>query len=71
MNAIWKDCGLSELAPMVSVGGSDAANASASGIPTAAGMGTAGGKIHTLDEYGIVSSLAENAKKIALTALYI
>ena len=56
---------------MVSVGGSDAANASASGIPTAAGMGTAGGKIHTLDEYGIVSSLAENAKKIALTALYI
>ena len=71
INEIWKSCDLTELKPVTSVGSSDAANVSSHGIPTVDNMGPLGGKIHTPDEYGIISSLAEKAKRLALVALYL
>lgn len=71
MNEIWRACGFDEVKAVVSAGGSDAANVSARGIPAVDNMGPFGAKIHTPDEYGIISSLAEQAKRLALVALYI
>lgn len=66
MNEIWTAHGLAPLSPKRRIGGSDAANASAAGIPALDGLGVFGGNIHTTDEYGIISSLAEQAERIAL-----
>ena len=71
MNEIWKKCGLDPLEYVVSAGGSDAANVSAAGIPAVDNMGPFGGKIHTVDEYGIISSLATQAKRLTLAAYYL
>lgn len=71
MNEIWKENGLSELPGAVSAGGSDAANVSAAGIPAVDNMGACGGMLHTVNEYGIISSLAEKAKRLALVTMYL
>ncbi|MBE6549100.1 MAG: M20 family metallopeptidase [Ruminococcaceae bacterium] len=71
INEIWKNCGFSELKPVTNAGGTDAAFASAAGIPSVDSMGNMGGKIHTTDEFGIISSLASQAKRLALAALYL
>lgn len=71
INEIWKNCGFSELKPVTNAGGTDAAFASAAGIPSVDSMGNMGGKIHTTDEYAIISSLAPQAKRLALAALYL
>ena len=71
LNEIWVDCGMTPLQSKLSLGGSDAANVSASGVPTVDNLGIFGGKIHTTDEYAVLSSLALQAKRIALAALYI
>lgn len=69
MNEIWKENGFEEAKGSTSAGGSDAANVSHSGIPAVDGMGNLGGLIHTPKEYGIISSLAEYAKRLAVVAL--
>ncbi len=56
---------------IVNAGGSDAANVSAAGIPAVDNMGSFGGKIHTVDEFGIISSLAAQAKRLASAAYFI
>ena len=66
LNAIWTANGMDALTPKTSIGGSDAANASAAGIPAVDNMGTRGGMIHTVGEYGIIASLTEQAKRIAI-----
>ena len=68
MNEIWRENGLEELNPVTNSGGSDAANVSAAGIPAVDSMGPFGGKIHTPEEFGIISSLAEQAKRLAIVA---
>ena len=69
MNEIWKANGFSETEMTTSAGGSDAANVSHSGVPTVEGLGILGGNIHTPREYAVISSLAENAKRLAIVAL--
>ena len=71
LNEIWRENGVEERKYVVSAGGSDAANVSAAGIPAVDNMGTFGGKIHTPDEFGIVSSLAIQAKRLAIAAYYL
>ena len=71
MNEIWTSCGFSPLQKRSSLGGSDAANVSTFGIPAVDNLGTFGGRIHTVNEYGLISSLSEQAERIALVALYI
>ena len=71
INKSWVDSGLGALEYILSPGGSDAANVSAAGIPAVDNMGPFGGKIHTPDEFGIISSLAPQAKRLAVAAYYL
>lgn len=71
LNEIYKECGLPTLTARQSLGGSDAAEVTASGIPCIDSIGVAGDKIHTPDEYGRLSSLAEAARRIATACYYI
>lgn len=71
MNEIWQKNGLSALSAGGAIGGSDAANVSLTGVPTVDGLGVIGGNLHRVDEYGIISSLELQAKRIALIACYI
>lgn len=71
LNEIWGRCGMPPLEGMRALGGSDAANVSVSGIPTVDNLGVFGGRIHSTDEYAEISSLALQAKRVALAALYI
>jgi glutamate carboxypeptidase len=71
LNEIWRENGVEELKYVVNAGGSDAANVSAAGIPAVDNMGSFGGKIHTVDEFGIISSLAAQAKRLAIAAYFI
>lgn len=69
LNKIYAECGLPELTARQSLGGSDAAEITESGIPCIDSIGVEGDKIHTPEEYGILSSLAEAAKRIAAACL--
>ncbi len=71
LNGIYKTCGLPTLTARGSLGGSDAAEVTVAGIPCVDSIGVAGDKIHTPDEYGRLSSLAEAAKRIATACAYI
>ena len=70
VNEIWKKCGLSEWKWVFNPGGTDAAFVSQAGIPALDSVGNMGGRIHTVGEYGIISSLASQAKRLALATLY-
>lgn len=65
LNKIYKECGLPVLSPRQSLGGSDAAEITCAGIACVDSIGVAGDKIHTIDEYAVISSLSEAAKRIA------
>ena len=52
-------------------GGSDAAYTTQSGIPTLDSLGVECGNIHSKDEYAVISSLKESAKRIAAICFYI
>ena len=71
LNSIYKMCNLPELTARQSLGGSDAAEVTVSGIPCVDSIGVAGDKIHTPEEYGVLSSLAEAAKRVAAACLFI
>ncbi len=49
----------------VAHGGSDASDMSARGIPTVDSIGVYGEKIHSVQEFGYIPSLAEAAKRLA------
>lgn len=70
-NSAFEENGLSVLAPVMGSGGSDAADVTAYGIPCLDSLGVAGGRIHSKDEFAVISSLAESAKRIVaiLTAV--
>lgn len=65
MNEVYAAYGLPILAPAKSTGGSDAADATAHGIPTIDNLGTEGDGHHSIREFSYISSLADSAKRIA------
>ena len=65
INEIFEDVGFSSLKPFTGKGGSDAADTTVFGIPSVDQLGAQGGRIHSPDEYGVLSSLPELAKRIA------
>lgn len=71
LNKIYSECGLPMLTARQSLGGSDAAEITVSGTPCIDSIGVAGDKIHTPQEYGILSSLSEAAKRIAAACFFI
>ena len=71
VNRIWVENGLPALEGAKANGGSDAANISAYGIPCLDSLGVEGGNAHTLDEFGVLSSLKESATRMALVAWHI
>ena len=64
-NDLFGKNGLSALEVGARNGGSDAADISACGIPTIDSLGVGGERAHSVEEYGVISSLAESAKRIA------
>lgn len=64
-NALWEESGLSPLKIGMRNGGSDAADVTCFGIPCLDSLGIWGEKGHTTEEYGVIESLAESAKRIA------
>ena len=65
MNEIYRENGLPELEGVMSVGGSDAADVTACGIPCVDSIAQQGGMAHNVNEFGILKSYAEAAKRIA------
>lgn len=65
INNVFDKCGLSRLTARRATGGSDAAYTSAAGIPSIDSVGVSGGYIHSKNEYGNLSSLTENSKRMA------
>ena len=65
MNDIYKENGLPVLTARGALGGSDASYITQCGIPCVDSIGTEGFGIHTFDEYILLKSLAESAKRIA------
>ncbi len=57
--------GLFRLAAGKRNGGSDAADVTAFGIPCLDSIGVGGERAHSVEEYGVISSLSESAKRIA------
>ncbi len=59
------------LAPLVMIklrGGSDASYVTQAGIPCIDSMGTSGGKSHSINEYAVINSLSDAAKRVAAIA---
>lgn len=71
MNGIFTECGLSTLEGVRSRGGSDAAEMTCAGVPCVDSLGVEGGTYHSVNEYAVVSSLAEYAKRMAAVVLKI
>lgn len=65
MNKIYEEEGLPVLSPKRELAGTDAAYITQAGIPCVDGLGTEGGKLHSIDEYIELKSLSESAKRIA------
>lgn len=63
-NAAFLENGLSPLSAGKRTGGSDAADVTACGIPCLDSIGVAGERAHSREEYGVISSLAESAKRL-------
>jgi glutamate carboxypeptidase len=67
-NAAFVENGLSPLEIGFKNGGSDAADVTAFGIPCIDSLGVGGERAHSTEEYGVISSLPESAKRIAAIA---
>ncbi len=65
VNQIFIENGLSSLEIGERRGGSDAADVSSYGIACIDSIGVGGERAHSKEEYGVLSSLAESAKRIA------
>lgn len=68
MNRIYRENGLPVLGMRKCLSGSDAAYITEAGIPCVDNIGVAGGMIHSVEEFALLSSLSEAAKRLALTA---
>ena len=65
INEIFKEVGITELELFGGTGGSDAADATVFGLSAVDCLGAAGGRIHSPDEFALLSSLDEMPKRIA------
>lgn len=68
MNAIFAENELPTLTGNMSRGGSDASYTTIAGIPTVDSVGVDGGRGHSIDEYMLLDSLADSAKRLAAVA---
>ena len=68
MNRIYEANGMTRLEPRRVNGGSDAADATVAGIPCVDSLGVVGGKIHSAEEFGVLESLKDAAKRLAVVA---
>lgn len=64
-NELFAQNGLSTLEVGMRTGGSDAADVACFGIPCIDSIGVGGERAHSVEEYGVIASLAESAKRIA------
>ncbi len=71
LNECFAKTGLPALKKRHSNGGSDAADATAMGLPAIDSLGTEGGRIHSVEEYGCIPSLVASAKRFAAAVLYL
>lgn len=71
MNEIYSECDLPVLTPRFCLSGSDTAYSTNAKIPTVDNVGVDGGRIHSIDEFAYLKSLAESAKRLAAVAFYI
>ena len=63
-NELFARNGLSTLEVGMRTGGSDAADVVLHGIPCLDSIGVGGERAHSVEEYGVIASLAESAKRI-------
>lgn len=70
-NRIFEQTGLPALQASKRKGGSDAADVTTFGIPCLDSLGVRGGKIHSPNEFAVLESLCESAKRLAAIAAYI
>lgn len=70
MNEAFEISSLSTLTASKRTGGSDAADVTAYGIPCVDSLGVRGGKIHTINEFALISSLKQSAKRIVAVVDY-
>ena len=68
MNEIYKQSGLPQLEEDSGSGGSDAAYITLAEIPCVDSVGVRGGRIHSVEEYAYLDSLAACAKRLAAVA---
>ena len=68
---IYDKTGLPHVEPRLSMGGSDAADMTAHGIPALDCFGVRGDLIHSKDEFAYIDSLAESAKLQGAVVLYL
>ena len=68
VNELFAENGLTKLEIGMRTGGSDAADVTLFGIPCIDSIGVEGERAHSVEEYGVMSSLAESAKRIATIA---
>ncbi len=66
INEIFAEAGYEPIIASMSNGGSDAADATAAGIPVLDSFGVQGAGIHSVQEYAYIESLPDMAKKTAL-----
>ncbi|MBR2371106.1 MAG: M20/M25/M40 family metallo-hydrolase [Clostridia bacterium] len=71
INGVFALVGFPQHKPKKSSGGSDAADMTAAGIPTADNLGISGSNLHSVNEYAELSSLSECAKRLAAIAAFI
>ena len=71
VNEIFESIDLSRLLPRSTGGGSDAAYTTQCGIPTLDSLGVQCGNIHSKDEYAVIPSLKESAKRLAAICAYL
>lgn len=68
MNEIYVKNGMQELKAVKKLGGSDAADVTAYGLPCVECLGVIGGRIHSPDEYAEIKSLTYSAKLLAVAS---
>ncbi len=68
---IYEKTGLPAVKGVFGKGGSDAADMTARGIPCLDGFGVYGKRVHSVEEYAYIDSLAQAAKAMAAITLYL
>jgi len=65
INEIFLSAGMTAFEPRKVNGGADSAEVTQAGIPCVDSLGVIGGRIHSREEFGVLESLREQAKRVA------